>query len=360
MSGQEKTAVKSVLETLRRETNNAKEYMLEQAKKIKPSRWDPEQRTRLLKEATQDPAVYRRYALQLLQSLEALQVSITEWEEANIEEPTEPLGLADQKLVLTAIEFVILFGISPLFIDGTGVPISKRLRSDVSEMAQIIIDAYSNLQKTDASPAGDQEDHSAHIDLAEWVTRLAELAVAGNSTVTDVGLLLRTRYLADVIAGLFQAGYAPLPGPPDKLPPYAKLEDRNLQRTFELATIDEPRKMRLRRLFGRVFEKSDPFSAFEALSLLQSVSVNTKPHPGPVWYRRLCGRYMSHLVQRPHGVQVALNFMLNNDNQMTAKKLDHISQIILTPPASADRQVTGIKPKKLERRAANSESVLPT
>ena len=47
---------------------------------------------------------------------------------------------------------------------------------------------------------------------------------------------------------------------------------------------------------------------------------------------------MSRLVLRPHGVEVALNYLINTDDELAAKKLNHIARIILTTPSDTDAE----------------------
>ena len=158
----------------------------------------------------------------------------------------EPLGLMDQAIIIVAIDHIMVYAVSPLLVEGTSAPLERRLPSDITENTKVIAGFYIDT----ISP----RQLSAGIDLAGWMSRLSEIALMGEGTISDVGNLLRSRFLPDMLAGLLQAAYAPLPEP-DVAPGTKTKGASQRQRSFELAIIDSERKKTLRKHFSTLFKR---------------------------------------------------------------------------------------------------------
>ena len=99
--------------------------------------------------------------------------------------PADALGVADQKAVLTAIQFVVILGICPNLISGVGAPVEKR-----SGFASIL-----NIHCTVKSERR----------LFECVNALVDCIAQ-----PSLGALILSRHLGDVLAGLLQLCFAPV------------------------------------------------------------------------------------------------------------------------------------------------------
>ncbi|KAJ1916297.1 hypothetical protein H4219_003865 [Mycoemilia scoparia] len=353
-------AVREATTLLKEKLEEAENLIKERAWVIKPSSIQEVKdtpKTRIIKVDEQDPLAFQKMSLGLLESLTSLQETLVEWETENEDESTEPLGLVDQKNILNAIDFIVIFAITPLMLIGTGIPVQHRLKSDISPLAQVIVQDMLQ-QKNPSSSTSTSNNNIQNMDLAEWMIKLTKLALTGQKTVSDVGHQLRTRYMADMLSGLFIAAYTPLPNikvipnlSATTMSKYERsikeLELKQLLQTRDLSSIDMKRKMELRKLFSQYFNSADTFLAMESLVFLQSIAQASKPISGPLWYIKLCSKFLSRLVLRPHGVEVAISFLVNSEDndssgtgrdqsQLTAQKLDKTMNIILTPPSDID------------------------
>lgn len=99
--------------------------------------------------------------------------------------PADSLSVGDQKTVLTAIQFVVILGISPNLLPGVGIPLEKR-----SGFASVL-----NIQCTIKSERR----------LFECVDTLVDCVAQ-----PSLGSLVLSRHLGDILSGLIQICYAPV------------------------------------------------------------------------------------------------------------------------------------------------------
>lgn len=99
--------------------------------------------------------------------------------------PADSLGVADQKAVLTAIQFVVILGICPNLFPGVGSPVEKR-----SGFVRLL-----NIHGTIKSESR----------LFQCVDTLVECIAQ-----PSLGALVLSRHLGDILSGLLQICYAPV------------------------------------------------------------------------------------------------------------------------------------------------------
>ena len=99
--------------------------------------------------------------------------------------PADSLSVGDQKTVLTALQFVVILGISPNLLPGVGIPLEKR-----SGFASVL-----NIQCTIKSERR----------LFECVDTLVDCVAQ-----PSLGSLVLSRHLGDILSGLIQICYAPV------------------------------------------------------------------------------------------------------------------------------------------------------
>ena len=99
--------------------------------------------------------------------------------------PADSLSVGDQKTVLTALQFVVILGISPNLLPGVGIPLEKR-----SGFASVL-----NSQCTIKSERR----------LFECVDTLVDCVAQ-----PSLGSLVLSRHLGDILSGLIQICYAPV------------------------------------------------------------------------------------------------------------------------------------------------------
>lgn len=99
--------------------------------------------------------------------------------------PADSLSVGDQKTVLTALQFVVILGISPNLLPGVGIPLEKR-----SGFASVL-----NIQCTIKSERR----------LFDCVDTLLDCVAQ-----PSLGSLVLSRHLGDILSGLIQICYAPV------------------------------------------------------------------------------------------------------------------------------------------------------
>lgn len=99
--------------------------------------------------------------------------------------PADSLSVGDQKTVLTALQFVVILGISPNLLPGVGIPLEKR-----SGFASVL-----NIQCMIKSERR----------LFECVDTLVDCIAQ-----PSLGSLVLSRHLGDILSGLIQICYAPV------------------------------------------------------------------------------------------------------------------------------------------------------
>ncbi|KAJ1898151.1 hypothetical protein LPJ66_002934 [Kickxella alabastrina] len=257
----------------------------------------------------------------------------------------DALGLKDRQVVAQSLDVVMVFGVQPRLLPGVGVPLAQRTRSDVATVLSQTVQRQRLLDSW-------AEEDARTLRLPEIARRLADIVGAAKAEARgDVAQMCVAKCACDLLAALLQTAYAPIPPlhmqPP---PPPAYLE--------AIEVRAEPR-VYLRRAFTRIYDEMDAYLAMETLTTLLNSGTNKKP----AWFRTLCGRFLARILLRPMGAHVAVDFLVGNDTELTAEKLDRIAALLLTAPAEmpADEYLARVVPQitqmaqRMQRRQAGAE-----
>ncbi|KAJ2804099.1 hypothetical protein H4R20_002637, partial [Coemansia guatemalensis] len=265
--------------------------------------------------------------LDLLASLEALQNELKSSRDNGNKEVggntdaaqqrsgVEPLGMRDRQVVAQALDLVLVFEVLPRQAPGVGVPLSKRVSSEAAAVIGSLMRLPSGQRKHEAS---------ASTSLSEIALRLCKIIDSALPSGGDVASFLVGKYHSDMIAMLLQLAYAPIPQQHQQMPKY------------EVET-DSERRIELQRAFTRVFDSSNPYLLLETLTSLLNAAV--KDHPrAPRWFVIVCSRFLSRVLMKypRDGARIAIDFIVGHDSDLSAVKLDRVSSLLLTPPASID------------------------
>ncbi|CAH1779818.1 unnamed protein product [Owenia fusiformis] len=303
------------------------------------------------------------------------------------------LSFAQQKIILTAIQFLVCLGICPNLVPGLGLPLKSR-----SEFASFLV--TSSKEK---------------IGILEMNYRLFTCIDILLECIESpsLGSIILSRHLGDILAGLLQISYAPIvykskptsstqsnktnpsarnqspteagqtenakmnTNPPDKTASHVEsvpeissetqamnLEDKtntaqnkvppsNVQPGRDEPGKVEPRRSRqitdkdkdyckssLSRLLNRVYQPM----VIRELMLLQGSS---NPKDGvpktPNWLRKICGKLLTEQLLRPNGVAHVIKGMLDTVTDSSSiqmhQKTDVLGVVIATcPPSTPPKQ----------------------
>ncbi|CAG8710072.1 7348_t:CDS:10 [Gigaspora margarita] len=266
--------------------------------------------------------------LELLGSLETTLINIIDIKENKKANEPELLGIRDMNLVHTMLEIVISWGIYPCLMTGVGIPISRRTRSRHFQQEFLNNPTNEEAEKR-LSP------QSRYIYLFKLMQSLIKIAYSPSlkqTMFTTVSSMIRTRHLTDIYSALLQLAYGPLP-----------TSDKSDTHTENKLVI--PDKSAIERqhgdfilmrkecinMFGRLFEREDPFRSLEALTML----LGSPLHPAPKWLKNVCGRFLTQILLRPNGVKSVMNFMIGGESEVGLTQFETISKLILSVPAQA-------------------------
>ncbi|KAF9348787.1 transmembrane and coiled-coil domains-containing protein 7 [Mortierella sp. AD094] len=284
-------------------------------------------------------------SIQLLVALEGVLLKLVQDREIN--DPAndkELLGLMDQRMIHTMLEIVVCWGIYPCLLPGVGMPLNRRVRSNI-------------VQK--------------------------ELFTTGpGAGFTTMGSILASRHVPDLYAALLQLAYRPLPKPkeaaqneggdvvmpeqeattlkPKKMTPgsliskSAKQESKPLQPS--LADEDGPERARQlqqkeesAKLSHDLFWNTEAARSLESLTILLSSS--SPMHPTPAWLKSVSGRFLSQILLRPGGVRVVLEYMQGGAETVKLDQLEKIARLVTSVPdqmSSVQEYYRTICPELLE------------
>ncbi|KAG0308280.1 transmembrane and coiled-coil domains-containing protein 7 [Dissophora globulifera] len=301
----------------------------------------------------------------------------------------ELLGLMDQRMIYTMLEIIVCWGIYPRLLPGIGVPLNRRVRSNI-----IQTDIYSfNAKNTTDTPVDPAQ--SAYI-LWTIVEPLARITVAYSSNertrFTILGNILASRHTPDLYASLLQLAYQALPiskdAPSVRLPETratapaivsdapqraAKITPGNLLfKTSRLPTGDDviptQKQTTLRqtapqpslqqtatqqakafgdkdnlvrsqllqlkedssKLFHDLFWSTEAARSLESLTMLLSAS--SPMHPTPTWFKSVSGRFLSQILLCPGGVRVVLEYMLGGAETVKLDQLEKVARLVSSVP----------------------------
>ncbi|KAG0342020.1 transmembrane and coiled-coil domains-containing protein 7 [Podila horticola] len=278
----------------------------------------------------------------------------------------ELLGLMDQRMIHTMLEIVVCWGIYPCLLPGVGMPLTRRVRSNIVQK-----DLFTTTGGSGSDPVGDREK-STNL-LWEIIEPLARITVAYSPTVTrftTLGSILVARHVPDLYAALLQLAYRPLPKPVSTLPsdptepatpPQKKLTPGSL---FSKATKpyvpempltttpERSEQLQQKEDSARMF--NDLFWGTEAARSLESLTVllgSSPLHPVPMWLKSVCGRFLSQILLKPGGVRVVLEYMQGGADAVKLDQLEKVARLVTSVPdqmSSVQEYYRTICPELLE------------
>ncbi|KAJ2772434.1 hypothetical protein IWQ56_001377, partial [Coemansia nantahalensis] len=267
-------------------------------------------------------ALPRLPILDILRSLEALQTELAAaWAASAVDAsggsgPVEPLGMRDRQVVAQAMDLVMLFEVLPRLAPGVGVPLSRRLSSEVSSVVSSL------MRRPSGRRTWEPDQQTTLGDLVRRLTAIADRGVGAG----DVAGVISGKHHSDVVAALLQLAYAPRPPAPGS--PLA-LEGRYY------VECDDGRRAEHQRAFTRIFNSSSPYLMLETLTSL----LNEAGRPaGPRWMAVVCSRFLARVVMKytRDGARICLDFLVGHDDQLSTAKLERVARLLLSPPSGAD------------------------
>ncbi|KAF9935954.1 hypothetical protein BGZ67_002852 [Mortierella alpina] len=296
----------------------------------------------------------------------------------------ELLGLMDQRMIHTMLEIVVCWGIYPCLLPGVGMPLNRRIRSNIAQKELFVTSSGSSAEEnthTEATLANRLKSIDA---LWSIIQPLARITVAYSPKVTrftTLGSILASRHIPDLYAALLQLAYRPLPKPrvipavsnstssdsdsaaaskPTKVTPGSLLSKAPRSPTTLAArpiqAEDGPEKSRLlqykeesAKLFHDLFWNTEAARSLESLTTLLSSS--SPVHPTPMWLKSVSGRFLSQILLRPGGVRVVLEYMQGGNDTVKLDQLEKIARLVTSVPdqmASAQEYYHTICPELLE------------
>ncbi|KAF9576079.1 hypothetical protein EC968_000146 [Mortierella alpina] len=297
----------------------------------------------------------------------------------------ELLGLMDQRMIHTMLEIVVCWGIYPCLLPGVGMPLNRRIRSNIVQKELFVAGSRSGaMENTTAEPTPAGRIKSVEA-LWSIIQPLAQITIAYSPKVTrftTLGSILASRHIPDLYAALLQLAYRPLPKPsvreaapnstssesdsvaalkPTKMTPGSLLSKTprspsTLAAHLKQGTKDRPEKSRLlqykeesAKLFHDLFWNTEAARSLESLTTLLSSS--SPVHQTPMWLKSVSGRFLSQILLRPGGVRVVLEYMQGGNDTVKLDQLEKIARLVTSVPdqmASAQEYYRTICPELLE------------
>ncbi|XP_033898912.3 transport and Golgi organization protein 6 homolog isoform X3 [Acipenser ruthenus] len=235
--------------------------------------------------------------------------------------PPDVLSIAQQKVVQSALQFVVTLGICPYLLPGVGIPLKRR--SEFGAMVESVSGG--------TPPYGIRR---------LFISCTVLLGVAEHASL---GSMVLTRHLGDILAGLCQLGHCPN---------RSKAGQPTITDNTKILSVEERTgcKKALQSLLGKVYQ---PIIIRELL-ILQGGPKQVKASAGscsrqplaqaPPWLRRLCGQLLSERLMQPNGVQAVVRGILEGagagaaggqDAEAAAadwRKCDSIARILASCP----------------------------
>ncbi|KAG0263286.1 hypothetical protein BG011_009015 [Mortierella polycephala] len=340
-------------------------------------------------------------SVQLLAQLEQDLMALVRDRDAN--DPMndkELLGLVDQRMIHTMLELIICWGIYPCLLPGVGMPLNRRVRSNIVQTELFTVGSGSS---TTDSP----EDRILLTNrLWTIIEPLARITVAYSTSVTmftTLGSILANRHVPDLYAALLQLGYQPLSkpnGPPSaatkntdlapapdapsaritKITPGSLLSkaakspakdstggsmgaQQGLQSSEQIGP-EKSRQLQQKeesaKLFHDLFWSTEAARSLESLTTLLSSS--SPSHPTPVWLKSVSGRFLSQILLKRGGVRVVLEYMQGGNEAVKLDQLEKIARLVTSVPdqmSSVQEYYRTICPELLEILEMDMKLVAP-
>ncbi|KAG0208180.1 hypothetical protein BGX33_006408 [Mortierella sp. NVP41] len=293
-----------------------------------------------------------------------------------INDPTndkELLGLMDQRMIHTMLEIIVCWGIYPCLLPGVGMPLNRRVRSNIAQKELFNAGPTSSQQhNTSTTGASSTTVTDKPVDVTNsantlWtiIEPLARITVAYSPKTcrfTTMGSILASRHIPDLYAALLQLAYRPLPKPaashtdteraietpskPARVTPGSLLSkstrvpppetsksaenpathnDNGPTRSLMLQQKEESAK-----LFHDLFWNTEASRSLESLTVLLSSA--SPMHPTPAWIKSVSGRFLSQILLRPGGVRVVLEYMQGGGDTVKLDQLERVARLVTSVP----------------------------
>ncbi|KAF9193244.1 hypothetical protein BGZ50_007642 [Haplosporangium sp. Z 11] len=341
-------------------------------------------------------------SVQLLTQLEQDLMALVRDRDAN--DPTndkELLGLVDQRMIHTMLELIICWGIYPCLLPGVGMPLNRRIRSNIVQTELFTVGS--------GSSTADSPEDRVLLTNRLWtiIEPLARITVAYSASATmftTLGSILANRHVPDLYAALLQLAYQPLSNPngpppaatkntdlrpaPDapparmtKITPGSLLSkaakspvkdstagNMGVQQGLQSSEQIGPEKSRQlqqkeesAKLFHDLFWSTEAARSLESLTTLLSSS--SPSHPTPVWLKSVSGRFLSQILLKHGGVRVVLEYMQGGNEAVKLDQLEKIARLVTSVPdqmSSVQEYYRTICPELLEILEMDLKLVDPT
>ncbi|XP_036962015.1 transport and Golgi organization protein 6 homolog isoform X2 [Acanthopagrus latus] len=226
--------------------------------------------------------------------------------------PPDVLSVTQQKMLGTALQFVVSLGLCPYLAPGVGVPLGHR-----STFAAMVEKLVCNGAVTGVG--------CRLLTTTKVLLQLTELS--------SLATLVFTRHLGDVMAALCQLGYQP------------HQKERSGTKEQKDISAEERQTCReaLKSLVGKVYQPI----VIKELLILQggpkqsgakrtSSGSNSRAALGsaPAWLRHVCGQLLSKRLMQPNGVQAVVRAILGGGkgDESDWRKCESVARILVTCP----------------------------
>ncbi|KAG0045824.1 transmembrane and coiled-coil domains-containing protein 7 [Gryganskiella cystojenkinii] len=275
-------------------------------------------------------------SIRILTSLQSNLLLIAQ--DRDINDPSndqEMLGLMDQRMIHTMLEIVVCWGIYPCLLPGVGMPLDRRVRSNIVQKE--LFSGRSQPQPIKGVVDTPVDRIVSTNRLWSITEPLAKIIIAYSPKVTrftTLGSILAGRHVPDMYAALLQLAYRPLPKPVDT----TSVTGQQQQTLFPGQTWDDETRARAvqlkeksAKLFHDLFWNTEAARSLESLTILLSSSSPT--HPTPMWLKSIAGRFLSQILLRPGGVRVVLEYMQGGKDTVKLDQLEKISHLVTSVPS---------------------------
>uniref|UniRef100_T1ISA3 RNA polymerase II assembly factor Rtp1 C-terminal domain-containing protein n=1 Tax=Strigamia maritima TaxID=126957 RepID=T1ISA3_STRMM len=184
------------------------------------------------------------------------------------------LSIQQQKVVSTAVELIVSFGIISNFVNGIGIPISKR-----SNYGNLIKFSGSRLQR--------------YLMLSQCTCTLLNC-----KDHQDFQQIIN-RHTSDLLASLLQLAYVPLN---EVFPSEDELTD-DLKPSFY--NTKKEMSMKLIKFLNELPQST----IIKEILILKGCN----PIATPIWFRKISSKYLSQELVKQHGVQCVISAVLGNE-----------------------------------------------
>jgi len=173
----------------------------------------------------------------------------------------------DQRMIHTMLEIVVCWGIYPCLLPGVGMPLNRRVRSNI----------FQNELFTSGSNSADTPIDGVKSTNLLWTIAepLARITVAYSPKITrftTLGSILASRHVPDLYAALLQLAYRPLPKPRDQ--PIVPADSGTVGSDMEPTVAPKPKKITP----GSLLSKASRSSSGDTASPLQEATPQQQLH----------------------------------------------------------------------------------